>query len=246
MPLINIDLSQIEVIMAAQLSGDKELIKILNEGRDIHKFMVSNLYNEPEESIQKDDPRRSAAKPGTFGILYGNGPGRLSENTGMSIDWCKDFIKTFYSLFPRIKLWHDYLLDQVERKGEIKTPFGSLLKFKKFPPKYKWQDPNKLYYNPPDIKNYPVQHSAQIILALWVGEFFRQKAVFKRDKYLMINTVHDSLMLDCKEEFVDEALQDNKEILDNLKDIIYTKFKIVMTVPIKYESSVANNWYDLK
>ncbi len=245
--LIQADLSQIEVIIAAQLSGDPTLIQLIREGRDVHKFMVSNIYGEPENSISKDDPRRKAAKPGTFGILYGNGATRLSENTGMSVEWCKEFIETFYKLFPRIKLWHNFLQEQVEINGQLTLVTGQILKFEKYPAKFEWQIKKGIMesYNPPDIKNHPVQSTAQVIMACWIGNFFRVFGQHKREKYLMVNEIHDSLILECRSEYVDEVVKDLKESLDFINSCVYNDLGIKFVVPIRGEIAIGKSWAEI-
>ncbi len=245
--IISSDLNQIETCVVAQLSGDETLIKLLNDDRDIHRFIVSNIYGDKEETIDKKDPRRTAAKAATYGLFFGNGPQRLSESTGQDIDWCKDFIQTFYNLFPRVKLWHQWLLETVERDGQLTLETGSILKFQKFPAKFPWQIRKGITesYNPPDVKNFPVQHTAFIIMALWVGRFFREKAIFKRDKYLMINEIHDSLMLDCRPEFVEEAKEDIQQIADKIPLYFKELWNIELRVPIKIETKSGRSWSEV-
>lgn len=245
--IIQCDLSQIEVVVAAQLSGDPTLIKLLQDVRDVHKFMVANIYGEKEEDISKDDSRRKAAKPGTFGILYGCSPRQLSVTTEMDIEWCANFINTFYVLFPRIKLWHNMLKEQVELKGELHMPTGMILKFKKYPAKFEWQIKKGILesYNPPDIKNWPVQSTAQVIMALWIGKFFRRYGLFNRDRYLMINEIHDSLMLDCRPEYIELAQRHLQESLDRIPEDLEETLGIKMLVPIKGEILVGNSWAEV-
>ena len=245
--IIQCDLGQVEVVVAAQLSGDQTLIRLLQDGRDVHKFMVANIYGEPEEQITKDDPRRRAAKPGTFGILYGCSANQLSKNTGMDVEWSKNFIETFYKLFPRIKLWHNYLQEQVELHGELHMPTGMILRFKKYPAKFDWQIRKGIIesYNPPDIKNWPVQSTAQVIMALWVGKFFRRFGLYNRDKYLMINEIHDSLMLDCRLEYVELAKQHLQESLDRIPQDLEETLGIKMLVPIRGEIKAGHSWSEV-
>ena len=247
MAIINFDLKQIEIICFSQLCKDPTLLKILNEGRDIHKFMVSSLYGEKEEDISSDDPRRKDVKPGTFGIIYGNGAQKLSLNTGKDVEWCKNFIETFYKMFPMAKKWHNYIQAEVEAKGELKLFTGLRLKFDKKPAQFEWQIRKGILesYNPPDIKNWPVQSLAKTIAALWIGNFYREKAIYKKEKYILINTVHDSLMLDCNQEFVNEALNDCQEIVDKLPEYISKLWGIKWLAPIKIDVKIGDSWADV-
>lgn len=245
MPLINADLKQIEIVIFAHLCQDPYLTQLLKEGKDLHKMTASIVLDIPEEGVT--DNERGDAKAGNFGIIYGNGPPKLAKTTGRDVEWCKNYIDSFYEMFPKAKEWHDKIQKIVNATGQLRLFTGMILKFRKFPAKYEWQKRKGITesYNPPDIKNHPVQHLASLVTAIFIGQFFRQKAIYKRDKYLMINTVHDSLMLDCKSEFVEEAKQDILEIVDRIPDIVYKLWNERIEVPIKVDISVGDSWYDL-
>lgn len=243
--LINLDLKQIEIVIFAQLCKDPTLIMLLNQGKDIHKFIGSNVYGKPEEEITSDE--RTSAKTSSFGIIYGNGAKTLSERTGRSLEWASDFINTFYELFPKAKEWHTQIQKEVEKTGTLTLFTGMRLEFQKYPAKFEWQIKKGIResYNPPDIKNHPVQHLAALLMAILVGQFYRNYAIHKRYKYIMINTVHDSLMIDCKDDYVEEAVLDVVQTLDTIPGIIKEKFNEVMVVPIKIDVSVGETWSDL-
>ena len=241
--LINIDLCQIEMVWFAQLSKDKLLIKLINDGTDLHRYTASLILDKPEISAQE----RQDAKTANFGIIYGNGPKTLSENTGRSFDWCKNYIEEFYNMFHEAKSWHDSILSTVKQTSNLKLFTNEVLYFRKYPAKYDWQFQQGITesYNPPEIKNYPVQHIAGLTMKMIIAEFARKKAFMKRDKYLLINTVHDSLMIDAKEEYSDEAISDFNEVLDSIPSIIYNVFNERMLVPIKCDISMGACWHDL-
>ena len=243
MPIINLDLSQVEVVVFAHLCKDPTLVNLLKNGKDIHYYIASQILNKSESEVTKEE--RSTAKTSTFGIIYGNGAKTLSERVNKPQDWCKAFIKQFYEMFPKAKEWHNDILLEVEATGQLTLFTNQVLKFTKYPAKYDWQDKNKLYYNPPDIKNHPVQSIAALLMAILAGEFWRTKALINRDKYLMINTVHDSLMLDCRPQYVDQAVSDLQEIVDRLPQIVYNNWKESLIVPIKCEIKGGNSWAEV-
>src|SRR3990167_7556419 len=150
-----------------------------------------------------------------------------------------------YIIFPKIKDWHDSMILRVNMSGNLELWDGMILKFKQYEAKFDWQDPTKLYYNPAEIKNYPVQHSAFVIISAFIAEFMRLKALHNRDKYLLINTVHDSVMLDCRPEHIEQAQNDLKEVLDKLPETLYNKFGLKLLVPITADISTGLTWYDL-
>lgn len=243
--LIQADLKQIEVVLAAHLSQDQMLIQLLKEGKDVHRWAASNVLEIPEDEVS--DLERKSAKQINFGIIYGNGAATASSNTGRDLEWCKNYIKTFYQLFPGLKAWQDRNIKIVEATGRLRMFTGHILKFRKYPCTQDWQIKRGLKetYSPTEIKNYPVQHTAFVITALLLGHFWRHYALHKRDKYLMINSIHDSLMLDCKPEYVDEAKADLEECIDKVPQLCYNYWNEKIDVPIRIDIAVAENWGDL-
>jgi hypothetical protein len=69
--LVGCDWSQIELRAAAWIGGDQELSRIYEEGRDLHKEMASTITGVPLDQVTKE--QRQAAKPVSFGALYGIG-----------------------------------------------------------------------------------------------------------------------------------------------------------------------------
>lgn len=243
--IVSVDLSQVEVIVFADYCRDKMLNKLLLDGLDLHRFTAAHVAGKDEIDITTGE--RKLAKAGNFGIIYGNGAPRLAQTTGNSVEWCAQYIKEFYELFPGAKEWHKNIQDEVNKTGQLRIWTGETLKFKKYPAKYDWQKRQGIIesYNPPDIKNHPIQHTAWIITSIMLGKFWREKALHNRDKYLMINTVHDSLMLDVRPEYVELAKKDLQEVVDRLPEWVLQYFNHTMSVPIKCQISVAESWGDL-
>ncbi len=244
--LLNGDLKAIEMVVFAQLSRDRHLLELLNNNIDMHLYMYEMVYGIPMKNVTKE--QRNSIKAVDFGIIYGNGPKTASERTGLPEDECKSIIETFYEVFPNTKVWQHYNLKKVEEQGYLRLQTGSLLNFQKYPAKYDWQFKKGIVesYNPPDIKNYPVQHTAGLIMFLILGEVFKI-AQTKRTKYLMINTVHDSLMLDCQnQDTLDEAQQDIQEVINNVPRYMLELWGIKMLAPITMEFSQGKTWIDLK
>lgn len=247
--LINLDFTQIEVVVLSCLSEDENLINLISAGRDIYKFFASIMFSKPESEISKDE--RNILKAPILGISYGRGAAALAEESGKSKEWCQEFISKFYKMFPKTKLIHDKWIKEVNKTGTLTTwdkirfGFNKYIWNKKTKKKEKSDAWNAKYWEP-EIKNYPVQHTAFVVLSLFLGTFFREKALHKKDKYLLVNTVHDSIMLDCRPEFIDEAITDLQEIIDKLPKLLYNNYQLRISTPIRAEIMIGNSWYDLK
>jgi DNA polymerase-1 len=243
--LINCDLKQIEVVTLAELSQDKGFIELLRSGVDIYKYFASIMYDKPEAEVTKEE--RNSLKVPILGMSYGRGAKALAEETGNSEEWCKEFIQSFYDQFPGVRELHKRWIETVSKTGDLLMFDGIRLKFKYY--EKTWSDDYQCWfkegYKPTEIKNYPVQHTAFVFISLFLTEFLRRKALFKRDKYLLINTVHDSIMLDCRPEFVDEAKRDLQEVLDSLPQKAYNIYRLKLSVPIRADITCGDNWLEL-
>ena len=68
----------------------------------------------------------------------------------------------------------------------------------------------------------------------------------KKLKSLLVNTVHDSVVLDVHPAEEKAVVGLIKEINDNLKDILEKHYDIDVNVPMLLESKIGNNWLDVK
>ena len=99
--LAHVDYSQMEVRTIAALAKEEELLKAYEQGRDIHRFMASRIFDRPEELIQETERRYS--KMMTFSILYGKTEkGVAIDFLGGDFEKAKRLVNGFYEGFPKI------------------------------------------------------------------------------------------------------------------------------------------------
>ena len=89
--ILSLDYSQIELRIAAHLSGDEGLISAYRNGEDIHSKTAERVFGVPKES-QDDSRHRLPAKMGNFGYWMGLEAKGLTENIHKEglLDWSKD------------------------------------------------------------------------------------------------------------------------------------------------------------
>jgi DNA polymerase-1 len=116
------DYSQIELRIAAKISGDREMLGAYAEGRDLHTLTAQSLIG--REEISKDD--RKLAKAVNFGLLYGMGARGLrsyalrSYGVAMGLEEATRYRRRFFETYPGLKRWHDNERRAWQR-GEIET-----------------------------------------------------------------------------------------------------------------------------
>ncbi len=120
--LVSADYSQFELRLASVLANDEELIKMFNQGADIHTITASQIYGREPEDVTKT--MRRDAKVVNFGILYGMSPHGLSIATGMSRDQATHFIDKYFELRKPLLKYMDDIKASAKKTGYVETMFG--------------------------------------------------------------------------------------------------------------------------
>jgi DNA polymerase I len=103
------DYSQIELRIAAKISGDTEMLNAYAQGRDLHTLTAQNLTGCKEAS--KHD--RTLAKAVNFGLLYGMGSQGLrsyalrSYGVEISSEEAALYRRRFFETYSGLKRWHE-------------------------------------------------------------------------------------------------------------------------------------------
>ena len=122
--IVAMDLTTAEVYVAAVLSKDKALQDVFRSGGNFHSSIAKIVFRLPcpvEEVAEKFSMKRQAAKAVTFGIMYGAGPYKISQQVTkdsgnyFSMDDAKEVIDDYFKQFKRLKLWLDQCKVDIER-----------------------------------------------------------------------------------------------------------------------------------
>jgi DNA polymerase-1 len=113
--LVALDYSQIELRVLAHLSGDENLIRVFQEGRDIHTETASWMFGVPREAV--DPLMRRAAKTINFGVLYGMSAHRLSQELAIPYEEAQAFIERYFQSFPKVRAWIEKTLEEGQAAG---------------------------------------------------------------------------------------------------------------------------------
>lgn len=188
--LMEVDLSQAELRGLAVLSQDEFLLNVYQEGGDLHDEMTKRLFQDDFTYEQ-----RQIAKRVDFGIVYDQTAFTLAEDLDIPIHEAEDHIHTFFEQAPQAKQW----LDQFEQKpfqGETpSTPFGRKMRFTLL------TDQNRESVRR-TVRNFPIQSTSSDLHLLSGVEVWRK--IRDRTNVYLINLVHDSMLLECKQDVTKE------------------------------------------
>jgi len=120
--LLSADYSQIELRVAASMSGDPGMCEAFNAGIDIHTATAAKVYGVAEAEVTKD--MRYKAKSVNFGILYGQGAFGLAENLNISRTEAKQLIDNYFKEFSGIKKFMDEQVNFARDNGYVQTILG--------------------------------------------------------------------------------------------------------------------------
>ena len=228
--LLSSDYSQVELRIFAHMSNATNLIQAFIDDKDIHTKTASDIFKVSMDEVTKD--MRRTAKAVNFGILYGISSFGLSEDLGIDISTAKKFIDNYLETYPGIKEYMEEEKSDAYKYGYVKTLMNRKRVIEEL------QSKNFMIRSSGErmALNTPIQGTAADILKKAMVEIFAE--FNKRNlKSKMIIQVHDELVFNV----VDDELEEVKSIV---KDIMENTFKL--SVPLKVEMEVGNDWYEAK
>ena len=224
---VSADYSQFELRLAAVLSGDKALISDFNSGIDIHTKTASDVFKVPMDEVTK--AQRRAAKTINFGVMYGMSAKGLADATGMYFSEAKQFIEDYFAVRKPIREYLDKVLKQAREEGYVETFYGR-------------RRPT------PDVKssNFVVrqaaERAAQNMPIQGTEADLMKRAMIRVDANLpegadLILQIHDSMIVECGEEQVEEVSKILKETMEGVAPELPIKLAVEVTV--------GRNWGEL-
>lgn len=210
--LIALDYSQIELRIAAGLSGDKKLIGVFQAGEDVHTAVAANVFGVAPEAVDKEMRRR--AKVINFGILYGMGANALRQNLGGNVtrDEAAQYLHNYFAQYPELSAWVEKIKSEAKEQGFVETLFGR----RRYLPGFKSALPMVRAQAERYAVNAPIQGTqADIIkLAMVRADALIQKKAW-RERVGLILQVHDELVYEVDEEIVDEVGVSIEEVMES-------------------------------
>lgn len=122
MTLLSADYSQIELRLAAHLSGDKQMSEAFKKGIDIHSLTASSVFGVAIDAVTPD--MRRQAKVINFATIYGVSPYGLSQQADISVRDAAEFINRYFETYPGFKRYIDETIAFAREKGYVQTILG--------------------------------------------------------------------------------------------------------------------------
>ena len=228
--ILSADYSQIELRILAHISRSKDLINAFVNDEDIHTKVAADIHGIPDTEVTKQ--MRSMAKAVIFGIVYGISGFGLGENLHISRKEANDFIEKYYELYPGVKEYMDNTVKRAYETGEVKTMFGRIRKINELKDSsYRVRTMGERM-----ALNTPIQGSSADIMKMAMIEVYKKMKEKKLESKLILQ-IHDEIIIDAKENEIQELYSLVKESMENI---------VKLSVPLKIEINTGKNWFDAK
>ncbi len=232
--LVAIDYSQIELRIAAGLSGDAILTGVFQRGEDVHAATAAQVFGVPPEHVDKEMRRR--AKVINFGILYGMGVNALRQNLGegVSRDEAATFLADYFKNFAGVARYIEKTKADAERTGYTETLYGR----RRYFPGFASSMPGVKAQAERMAINAPIQGTQADIIkrAMVVADKMLEEKGW-RDRAKLLMQVHDELVYEIDGSDVTEIGEALRSVMESVVDP-----KLLSGVPIIAEMSVGTNW----
>ncbi len=207
--LVSADYSQIELRILAQMSKCEAMINDFNAGLDLHTSTAAKIFGVDFNEVTKD--MRRQAKAVNFGIIYGMSDWGLADTLSIRPIDAKIFIDKYFSIYPEIKDYLDYLVKSAKEKGYTLTMFNR----RRYIPEINSSNGALRGFGERTSMNAPIQGSAaDIIKMAMVKVYNKMKELNLKSK--MVAQVHDELIIDTEHDEIEIIKKLLKEEMENV------------------------------
>ena len=222
------DFAQLEFRVAAFLSQDMTAIDEVTTGFDVHSY-TAKVISDAGQPMSRQD-----AKAHTFAPLYGaSGFGRSKAEAA----YYQQFTKKYHG----IAKWHESLAKEALNTSKITTPSGREFSF---PDVTRRRYGGVTFFT--QIKNYPVQSFATADIVPISLIYIDKLLTANKLRSCVVNTVHDSIVIDVHPQEKDKVLQVISAANCKLIEIINKRWGIDFNIPLLLEAKIGPNWLDTK
>jgi DNA polymerase-1 len=224
--LLSSDYSQIELRVFAHYSNDKGMIRAFENELDIHASTAAEIMGVALDGVKPD--MRRIAKAINFGIIYGMGPQKLSEELGIDLKTAKEYIARYYERYQGVVRYREEMVASAREKGYVTTLFNR----RRYLPDIQHQ--NRIIQSEAERMaiNTPIQGTAADLI---------KKAMIRIHDRLKEEKLGTRLLLQVHDELVFEVPErEMKQISMLVREEMEGVHKL--RVPLKVDIKVGVNW----
>jgi len=209
------DYSQIELRVVAYYSQEPAMIKIFQDGGDIHQLTADMV-----------GCSRQHAKNINFGLIYGLGPTSLAKDLGISVRQGQAYMNTFFQKFQKLTAYIKYVQTTGFYKGYVTTLSRRRRRFKILKSLSKKETESIKR----KLINTRIQGSAADLMKIAMIRVYR--ALKDKDAHMLLQ-IHDEVVVEAPEDKVEEIM---KIVVKEMEKAVK------LNIPIPAEAKIADCW----
>ncbi len=224
--LVSADYSQVELRVFAHYSRDEAFMDAFRHGEDIHARTASEILGVKKQDVTSE--MRRIAKAINFGIIYGMGPRKLSDELGIDYGTAKNYIETYYERYQGVARYREEMIETARKEGFVTTLFNR----RRYLPDIRHTNRVMRAEAERMAVNTPIQGTAADLI---------KKAMINIHGRLATDGFGTKMLLQVHDELVFEV---PKEELNPISAMIKREMEGVypLRVPLKVDISKGRNW----
>jgi DNA polymerase-1 len=248
--IVGADYSGFELVLLAEFSQEPEFMKALKNNVDLHSHMASLVtgktvarkgdnYFDPSGNLKtaKRDINVELRKTGkaiNFGIAYGMGPTKLAHKLKITFQEAKEVLEVVWKKIPAVKAFMDDRVNEAIASECVRSFMDNRLRWIKG---FDLMLPGQKAHACNIARNMSLQSGNASVLKVAMHKVYEEirNKNWQKD-CLMISTIHDEILLECREAIAEEV----KEMLETC--MIEAAKIWVKTVPVKAGAYIADHW----
>jgi DNA polymerase I len=223
------DYSQIELVVLAHISGDKNLREAFIAGEDIHKDTAAKIFKIFPEMVSSQ--QRRVAKTINFGIMYGMSAFRLSKDLKISRSDAKKFIDVYFEEYSGVRTFIEKVKTQAKQDGYVRTAMGHI----RYIPEMQSSNKTVLAGAERIAVNTIIQGTAAEIMKL---------AMISTSKAIEKKGLKSKILLQVHDEMIFEVPEDEVEQMSTLvRSCMEKAYKL--SIPLKVGLETGSSWGEM-
>lgn len=230
--IVSADYSQIELRILAYYSKDATMREAFMSDHDIHTATAAQVFGIAPEWVTRQ--QRSSAKAVNFGLLYGMGPRKLAQDTGLTFSEAQKFIRSYFESFGSIQKHMEHQVQFARDNGYVTTLAGRQRSLPDL------NSSNGMLRNAAEnmALNTPIQGSAADIIK-WAMLRLYHRIHEEQWPVEMLLQVHDELVFEVSRDRADEMMENIKNEMEARTDLPED-----FEIPLKVEIAKGKNWLE--
>lgn len=236
-----LDLSQIELRIAAHVSGSVPMIEAYLAGMDLHRSLGARVAGVAElEDVTPE--QRQRAKAGNFGFLYGMGAEGFRhyalDNYGVSFteEEALAIRAHFFAEWDGIAAWHAKSIERARTDGQVVSPIGRVRRLPNV------NDPVLGGHDERKAINSPVQGFASDVMQIAAASIAGNLPTYSPVAGVrLVGTVHDSILVELPEDAAEEKAMECMERMVDVNPVL-KNMGCTLKVPLAVEAKIGTRW----